>query len=44
MKATDLSQVVSTDPDVLGGTLVFAGTRVPIQSLFDHLEAGCVFR
>lgn len=40
MKTTDLSQVVSIDPEVLGGTPVFAGTRVPIQSLFDHLEAG----
>ena len=31
---------VSIDPEVLGGTPVFAGTRVPIRSLFDHLEAG----
>ena len=28
------------DPGVLGGEPVFAGTRVPIKSLFDHLEAG----
>jgi uncharacterized protein (DUF433 family) len=28
------------DPDILGGEPVFAGTRVPIKSLFDHLEAG----
>ena len=27
-------------PDVLGGELVFTGTRVPVRSLFDHLEAG----
>lgn len=40
MKAIDLTQVVHADPDVLGGTPVFAGTRVPVQSLFDHLEAG----
>ena len=40
MKTIDLSQVVHSDPDVLGGIPVFAGTRVPIQSLFDHLEAG----
>ena len=40
MKTSDLSHIVSADPDVLGGTPVFAGTRVPIQSLFDHLEAG----
>jgi len=29
-----------TDPKILGGEPVFVGTRVPIQSLFDHLEAG----
>jgi uncharacterized protein (DUF433 family) len=29
-----------TDPEILGGTLVFAGTRVPVQNLFDYLEAG----
>ena len=28
------------DPKILGGEPVFIGTRVPIQSLFDHLEAG----
>ena len=28
------------EPDILGGTPVFVGTRVPVQSLFDHLEAG----
>jgi len=27
-------------PDVLGGELVFTGTRVSVRSLFDHLEAG----
>ena len=32
--------VVSQNPEVLGGALVFAGTRVPVESLFDHLEAG----
>jgi uncharacterized protein (DUF433 family) len=30
----------NADPDVLGGERVFAGTRVPVRSLFDHLEAG----
>jgi uncharacterized protein (DUF433 family) len=30
----------SCDPEVLGGALVFAGTRVPVRSLFDHLEGG----
>jgi uncharacterized protein (DUF433 family) len=29
-----------SDPKILGGEPVFTGTRVPIQSLFDHLEAG----
>ena len=32
--------VVHTDPDILGGTPVFVGTRVPFQTLFDYLEAG----
>jgi uncharacterized protein (DUF433 family) len=35
-----LNQVVVSDPDILGGTPVFVGTRVPVQSLFDHLEGG----
>ena len=32
--------VIIKDPDVLGGTPVFSGTRVPIQTLFDYLEGG----
>jgi len=32
--------VISRNPDVMGGTPVFAGTRVPIQTLLDYLEAG----
>jgi uncharacterized protein (DUF433 family) len=32
--------VVHSDPDILGGTPVFVGTRVPVQSLFDYLEGG----
>jgi uncharacterized protein (DUF433 family) len=32
--------VVHRDPQVLGGTLVFVGTRVPVKNLFDYLEAG----
>jgi uncharacterized protein (DUF433 family) len=35
-----LDQVVHRDPDILGGTPVFHGTRVPIRSLFDYLEGG----
>ena len=32
--------VVSIDIEVMGGTPVFVGTRVPVQSLFDYLEGG----
>ncbi|MBX9825196.1 MAG: DUF433 domain-containing protein [Xanthobacteraceae bacterium] len=32
--------VVSRDSDVMGGAPVFAGTRVPVQTLLDYLEAG----
>jgi len=35
-----VSRVVSQSPDVLGGEPVFTGTRVPVKSLFDHLQAG----
>lgn len=35
MKASDL---ITIDPDILGGTPVFKGTRVPIKSLFEYLE------
>ena len=34
------SSVVTTSPDVMGGTPVFVGTRVPIENLFDCLESG----
>jgi uncharacterized protein (DUF433 family) len=37
---TQLSAIVQSDPAILGGTPVFVGTRVPIQSLFDYLEGG----
>ena len=32
--------MISRNPDVMGGTPVFAGTRVPPQTLLDYLEAG----
>jgi uncharacterized protein (DUF433 family) len=32
--------VVSCDPEVMGGTPVFPGTRVPLQTLLDYIEAG----
>lgn len=34
------SRTVSRSPEVMGGTPVFAGTRVPVQTLLDYLEAG----
>ena len=33
------SRIIS-DPEILGGTPVFIGTRVPVRILFEHLEAG----
>ncbi|MBW4443739.1 MAG: DUF433 domain-containing protein [Plectolyngbya sp. WJT66-NPBG17] len=32
--------IISVSPEVMGGTPVFAGTRVPIQTLLDYLKAG----
>ena len=32
--------IVTVDPQILGGTPVFTGTRVPVKNLFDYLEAG----
>jgi uncharacterized protein (DUF433 family) len=32
--------VIQSDPEILGGLPVFAGTRVPVQTLLDYLEAG----
>jgi uncharacterized protein (DUF433 family) len=32
--------IVSCNPDVMGGAPVFHGTRVPVQTLLDYLEAG----
>lgn len=34
------TSVVHSDPEILGGTPVFVGTRVPAQTLFDYLEGG----
>jgi uncharacterized protein (DUF433 family) len=36
----DLSDIINIDNDILSGQPVFKGTRVPVESLFDHLEAG----
>jgi uncharacterized protein (DUF433 family) len=34
------SPIVSRNPDVMGGASVFRGTRVPVQTLLDYLQAG----
>jgi uncharacterized protein (DUF433 family) len=36
----DLKELITINNDILGGQTVFKGTRVPVESLFDHLEAG----
>ncbi|MGZ5433220.1 MAG: DUF433 domain-containing protein [Thermoanaerobaculia bacterium] len=36
----DLKDIVHSDPDVVSGTAVFVGTRVPVQALLDYLEGG----
>jgi uncharacterized protein (DUF433 family) len=33
-------KIIAVDPEVMGGTPCFAGTRVPVQTLLDYLEAG----
>lgn len=35
-----VDQIITSDPDVQGGAVVFAGTRVPLKNLIDYLEAG----
>ncbi len=35
-----IRELITTDKEILGGQTVFKGTRVPVESLFDHLEAG----
>ncbi len=35
-----MANPITIDPDILGGTPVFTGTRVPVESLFDHLADG----
>jgi uncharacterized protein (DUF433 family) len=36
----NIQSIINIDKDILGGRPVFMGTRVPVESLFDHLEAG----
>jgi uncharacterized protein (DUF433 family) len=40
MSLAENSQLITKSKDILSGTPVFAGTRVPIQNLFDYLKAG----
>ncbi len=36
----DIQEIINIDPEVQGGCPVFRGTRVPVEILFDYLEAG----
>ncbi|HUD47304.1 MAG TPA: DUF433 domain-containing protein [Candidatus Baltobacteraceae bacterium] len=40
MKKMELDQVFHSDREIMGGTPVFTGTRVPVQNLVDYLEGG----
>jgi uncharacterized protein (DUF433 family) len=40
MNRDTIEQFIESDPEKLGGTPVFRGTRVPVKNLFDYLEAG----
>jgi uncharacterized protein (DUF433 family) len=40
MKTEVEAQVISRSPDIMSGTPVFAGTRVPVQTIFDYLAGG----
>lgn len=40
MKIENLKGVIHSDPEIMGGTPVFVGTRVPLQNLIDYLEGG----
>ena len=40
MKLAPLKGIVHSDPEIMGGTPVFVGTRVPLQNLIDYLEGG----
>jgi uncharacterized protein (DUF433 family) len=35
-----VDEILSSDPEVQGGAVVFSGTRVPVKNLIDYLEAG----
>jgi uncharacterized protein (DUF433 family) len=36
----EATSAIQSDPEIMGGAPVFAGTRVPVRSLFDYLEGG----
>ena len=40
MNAEELQGIIHSDPEIMGGTPVFVGTRVPLQNLIDYLEGG----
>jgi uncharacterized protein (DUF433 family) len=40
MNAEDLQGIIHSDREIMGGTPVFVGTRVPLQNLIDYLEGG----
>jgi uncharacterized protein (DUF433 family) len=40
MKPEEFQGIVHSDPEIMGGTPVFVGTRVPLENLIDHLEGG----
>jgi uncharacterized protein (DUF433 family) len=37
----ELEGIILIDPEILGGTPCFSGTRVPLATFLDHIEAGC---
>ena len=40
MNPKHLSNILHSDPEIMGGTPVFTGTRVPVQNSIDYLEGG----
>ena len=40
MNEEELHGIIHSDPEIMGGTPVFVGTRVPLQNLIDYLEGG----
>ena len=37
---TKITEVITVNSEIMGGTPVFTGTRVPVQTLFDYIESG----